>query len=103
MSQTLDPPSKARPSADDSAGKPKHVVTQELVVSKFDKVSSMMLAFAMFLAILVGLLFLLWLTSGKPKIVLAYPEIVENPAGRGDNAEGFERDFEPPGAVQNIF
>ena len=90
---------KTKPNADQSAVS--HTETpQELVVSDFDKVSSMLLAFAMFLGILVGLLFLLWVTSGKPRITLSYPEIIENPAGRGPNAEGFERDFEPPGAEE---
>lgn len=103
MSQTLSPKrvTPSIPQREKAADLPPRVQRpQELVVSKFDKVSSMLLAFALFLGILVGLLFLLWLTSGKPKIVIPYPEIIENPAGRGENAEGFERDFEPPGAEE---
>jgi hypothetical protein len=87
-------------SAPSGPQRPKSVRPQELVVSKFDKVSSLLLASVMFLGILVGMLFLLWLTSGKPKPIEVYPEIIENPAGRGPNAEGFERDFEPPGAEE---
>lgn len=59
-----------------------------------------MLALAMFIGIFVGLLFLLWLTSGRPVTTEVMPPIIENPAGRGENAEGFERDFEPPGAEE---
>jgi len=105
MSHTLAPqsPRPARGQASVEAPPqvlPHVVIPEDLRVTQFDKVSSLLLAMAMFLALLVGLLFLLWITSGKPKIVLSYPEIVENPAGRGENAEGFERDFEPPGAEE---
>lgn len=79
---------------------PTQVVRQEFKVSKFDQVSSLLLAFAMFIGILVGLLFLLWVTSGGPVKTELMPPIIENPAGRGENAEGFERDFEPPGAEE---
>lgn len=103
MSQTLAPDSADTPTKLGQLHRPvtpRSLLPQELGVSKFDKVSSWLLATAMFLGLLVGLLFLLWVTSGKPKIVMTYPEIVENPAGRGENAEGFERDFEPPGAEE---
>ncbi len=76
------------------------LTSAEIVVSKFDKVSSFLLSLAMFFGLLVGMLFLLWLTSGKPKPPKSFPPIPENPAGRGPNAEGFERDFEPPGAEE---
>lgn len=104
MSQTLIPePKTDRQSTGRPARPPKLVRTvepQELVVSKFDKVSSLLLAAVMFVGILVALLFLLWVTSGKPKPLPVYPEIIEEAAGRGENAEGFERDFEPPGAEE---
>ena len=106
MSQTLtpEPPTRNSTSESGSAKRPASsrpsLRPQELVVTKFDKVSSLLLAFAMFLGILVGLIFLLWVTSGKPKQIQAYPPLVENPEGRGENAEGFERDFEPPGAEE---
>ena len=104
MSQTLTPEPKPDRSSKNAAPRSdllrREVRPQELVVSKFDKVSSLLLAAAMFLGILVGLLFLLWLTSGKPKPPLVYPDIPEIEAGRGENAEGFERDFEPPGAEE---
>lgn len=73
---------------------------QELGVSKFDQVSSFLLALAMFIGIFVILLFLLWVTSGRTVTTEVMPPIIENPAGRGENAEGFERDFEPPGAEE---
>lgn len=104
MAQTLPPETETKPPKSERRSKasslPRAVRPQELVVSKFDKVSSLLLAAVMFVGILVALLFLLWLTSGKPKPITVYPEIVENPAGRGENAEGFERDFEPPGAEE---
>lgn len=104
MSQTLPPQyesNSANPKRSVGGALPKRAAQpQEFVVSKFDKVSSLLLAAAMFVGILVGLIFLLWLTSGKPKPIAVYPEIIENPAGRGENAEGFERDFEPPGAEE---
>lgn len=78
----------------------RHPTPQELGVSKFDQVSSFLLALAMFLGIFVILLFLLWVTSGRPVTTEVMPPIIENPAGRGENAEGFERDFEPPGAEE---
>lgn len=80
--------------------RPPVLTSKEIVVSKFDKVSAFLLALAMFFGLLVGMLFLLWLTSGKPKIPKALPPIEEIAAGRGENAEGFERDFEPPGAEE---
>lgn len=104
MSQTLTPEPKSKRTAPTEGARstvsPRTVRPQELVVSKFDKVSSLLLAAAMFVGILVGLLFLLWLTSGKPKPPTIYPDIPEIAAGRGENAEGFERDFEPPGAEE---
>ncbi len=106
MPQAPSPPRPAKPStaaASDPAlpaAGPKQVVRQELKVSRFDQVSSFLLAFAMFIGILVGLLFLLWVTSGGKVVTEVMPPIAENPAGRGENAEGFERDFEPPGAEE---
>lgn len=65
--------------------------------SRFDVVTSLFLALIGFIGIFVAMLVILWLTSrwtwGPPPLEMP----IENPAGRGDNAEGFERDFEPPG------
>lgn len=93
-------PSAAAPDPARPRPAPKQVIRQELTVSRFDQVSSFLLAFAMFIGIMVGMLFLLWITSGGTVETELMPPIIENPAGRGANAEGFERDFEPPGAEE---
>ncbi len=72
----------------------------ELRKSKFDSVSSLLLALLLIIGLAVGMLFMVWwdrrvYNPAKPMVLL-----VENPAGRGENAEGFERDFEPPGAEE---
>jgi hypothetical protein len=70
---------------------------EKLRTSQFDVVSSFLMALLWFIGTFVLMLFLVWLTTkikfGPPP----FPPIIENPAGRGDNAEGFERDFDPPG------
>ncbi|WP_153559147.1 hypothetical protein [Roseimaritima sediminicola] len=71
-----------------------------LGTSRFDSVSSWLMALALFIGIFVLMLFLIWLTRNLQFGAKEFPPIVENPAGRGENAEGFERDFEPPGAEE---
>ncbi len=71
-----------------------------LRTSKFDTVSSWLMALALFIGIFVLMLFLIWLTRNLKFSAKPFPPIVENAAGRGENAEGFERDFEPPGAEE---
>lgn len=71
---------------------------EALRTSKFDAVSSMFLAVILFLGAFVFMLFIVWLTMRMPVRVKPIEPIIENAAGRADNAEGFERDFEPPGA-----
>ncbi len=70
---------------------------EKLRTSRFDVVSSFLMALLWFIGTFVLMLFLVWLTTkisfGPPP----FPPIVENPAGRADNAEGSERDFDPPG------
>ncbi len=73
---------------------------REMSVSRFDKVVALLLTAILFVGLFTSLLFMLWLWN---KVKFPRPEIKvvaldENPAGRGDNAEGFERDFDPPGA-----
>lgn len=72
-----------------------------LRVSQFDQVSSLLMALLLFVGFAVFFMFLIWLCDQLDfrggKIVA---EIVEEAAGRGPNAEGFERDFEPPGAEE---
>jgi hypothetical protein len=59
----------------------------------------MFFALILFLGALVLMMFIVWLLSGdpRPKPVAILPE---KPEGRGENPEGFERDFEPPGAEE---
>ena len=71
----------------------------KLRTSRFDVVTSLFLALIFFIGAFVLMLFVIWLLSGEPK-QLVFAEIIENAAGRADNAEGFERDFEPPGAEE---
>lgn len=70
-----------------------------LKTQKVDVVASLLMAGLVVIGMLVFLLFVLWLTetftwkAGDIKID-------EQVAGRGDHAEGFERDIEPPGAEE---
>jgi len=67
---------------------------------RVDHVASLLMAGLMVIGLLVLLLFVVWLTqtftwsAGDIKIE------EERVAGRGDHAEGFERDIEPPGAEE---
>ena len=72
---------------------------ERLKLSRFDSVTSLFLALILFLGAFVFMMFVVWLLSGEPKPVALEP-IIENPPGRGENPEGFERDFEPPGAEE---
>jgi hypothetical protein len=58
------------------------------------------MALIIFIGTFVSMLFIIWLTSRWSFPPLAIEPIIENPAGRGENPEGFERDFEPPGAEE---
>ncbi|TWU57219.1 hypothetical protein [Rubripirellula reticaptiva] len=69
-------------------------------ISRFDVLTSFFMALMLFIGVFVFMLFVIWLTSRWTFAPLAIAPIIENPAGRGDNAEGFERDFEPPGAEE---
>lgn len=72
--------------------------TTGLRTQKVDIVASMLLSALFVAGLIVLLLFVVWLTqtftwqAGDIKIEQ------ERIAGRGDHAEGFERDIEPPGA-----
>ena len=72
---------------------------EQLRISKFDVVTSLFLSLILFIGAFVLMMFIVWLLSGKPKPRPLAP-LIENPAGRGENPEGFERDFEPPGAEE---
>lgn len=68
-------------------------------LSRFDSVTSLFLALILFLGAFVLMMFIIWVLSGEPDPPRIAP-IIENPPGRGENPEGFERDFEPPGAEE---
>ncbi len=76
-------------------------VSKALQTSDVDQVSSWLMAAFLFLGFFVFFMGMMWLLSKldfRGGEIVA--EIVEEAAGRGDNAEGFERDFEPPGAEE---
>ena len=113
MSATLETPPANRP--DESVDQPasaemplspralKRLQEREkLRTSKFDVVSAFLMALLWFIGVFVLLLFVVWVTSRISFGPRPFPPIVENAAGRGDNAEGFERDFEPPGAEEIV-
>lgn len=72
---------------------------EKFKLSQFDAITSLFLSLILFLGIFVLMMYIIWLLSGDPKPVALAP-IIENPAGRGENPEGFEDDFEPPGAEE---
>jgi hypothetical protein len=93
--------------AEDQAVSPAHDAAEErkaerekLRISKFDIVTSFFMALILFIGAFVTMLFIIWLTSRFSFAPRAIEPIIENPAGRGENPEGFERDFEPPGAEE---
>jgi hypothetical protein len=69
-------------------------------ISRFDIVTSLFMALILFIGVFVTMLFIVWLTSRWTFPPRAIAPIIENPAGRADNAEGLERDFEPPSAEE---
>lgn len=71
-----------------------------LRITKFDIITSFFMALILFIGTFVTILFIVWLTSRWSFPPRAIEAIIENPAGRGPNPEGFERDFEPPGAEE---
>lgn len=76
------------------------VATRSLRTQKVDKVASLLMSLLIIIGLIVFLLFVVWLTTnftwGPGDIEIA----AENVAGRGDHAEGFERDVEPPGSEE---
>lgn len=73
---------------------------EKLRTSRFDIVTSFFMALILFIGTFAALLFIVWLTSRFSFPPRPIEPIIENPAGRGENPEGFERDFEPPGAEE---
>ena len=101
MSSVASPQKSSSESAQGSVDKQelRRLEREKLRISKFDVVTSLFLSLILFIGTFVLMLFIVWLLGGKPKPRALAP-LIENPAGRGDNAEGFERDFEPPGAEE---
>lgn len=69
-------------------------------VQKVDRVASLLLSGLVVSGLLVLLLFVIWLTQ---TLTWSAGEIIideQRAAGRGDHAEGFERDVEPPSAEE---
>jgi hypothetical protein len=76
-----------------------HVDESSMRTNKVEQVSSLLISIAVMLALAVGALFMLFLlsmdwSSRPPEMTLE----VERIAGRGDNAAGYDRDFDPPAA-----
>jgi hypothetical protein len=69
-----------------------------LKVSRYDQVASLLISLLIIIGFAVAIMFIIWLTATlvfRPRAVPV--KLVENNAGRGDHAEGFERDLEAPG------
>lgn len=82
------------------SGDERFVEREKLRTSRFDIVTSFFMALILFIGTFALLLFIVWLTSRFSFPPRPIAPIIENPAGRGENPEGFERDFEPPGAEE---
>jgi hypothetical protein len=67
---------------------------------KVDHVASLLMAALVVVGLLVLLLFVVWLTQTFTWTAGDIRIEQERVAGRGDHAEGFERDIEPPGAEE---
>jgi hypothetical protein len=67
-------------------------------VSAYDNVASLLITLIILIGVTVAILFIIWLTTTLVFRQKSVPvKLVENVAGRGDHAEGFERDLEAPG------
>ncbi|MEL6895627.1 MAG: hypothetical protein AAFP90_05945 [Planctomycetota bacterium] len=73
---------------------------KRMATSKFDVVSSWLMALLWFIGLAALFLFIIWLSHRVHFPAAPMELLVEEAAGRGENAEGFERDFEPPGAEE---
>lgn len=72
--------------------------TSALHVSRFDQVAGLLVALLIMVGVAVLGMFIIWLTATLVfRISPVRVKLVENPPGRGDHAEGFERDLEAPG------
>lgn len=72
--------------------------TSQMHVSRFDQVASLVVALLIMVGVAVVGMFIIWLTATLEFHARSVPvKLVENVPGRGDHAEGFERDLEAPG------
>jgi hypothetical protein len=72
--------------------------TSKMHVSRFDQVASLVVALLIMVGVAVVGMFIIWLTATLVFVPRSVPvKLVENVPGRGDHAEGFERDLEAPG------
>jgi hypothetical protein len=99
MATVAPPPA---PSASPAPKKPKtRVEGEQLRVSAYERVASIVVSLLIFLGTLVTILFLVVLTQRLMRVEETVPvEYVEEAYGRGDHAMGFERDPDPPGAEE---
>ncbi|MCY3006039.1 MAG: hypothetical protein NTV29_08670 [Planctomycetota bacterium] len=81
-----------------SAGRMLHVDESSMRTNKVEQVSSLLISVALMLALAVGMLFLLFLLSMNWTRQQKMGIEAEKLAGRGENAAGFDRDFDPPSA-----
>ena len=75
-----------------------HIDETSMKTNRVEQVSSILVSTAVMLGMAVAMLFLLFLLQMNWKRPQEMILEVEQIAGRGDNAAGFERDFDPPGA-----
>lgn len=73
------------------------VQPKELRASAYDSVASLLIALLIFVGFFVGLMFIVWLTGQLLFTKAPIPVELVDFSGRGDHAEGFERDMLEPG------
>lgn len=91
-------PAKAGEASHPERVAPHSVATMR--VQKVDRVASLLLSGLVVSGLLVLLLFVIWLTQTLTWTAGAITIDEQRVAGRGDHAEGFERDVEPPAAEE---
>jgi hypothetical protein len=79
------------------------VSTRNLRTQKVDVVASLLMSTFIISGALVFVLFVIWFTSTYKWETGGIQVEEERVAGRGDHAEGFARDIEPPGAEEADF
>ena len=70
----------------------------DIKVSSYDRVAALLISLLILIGFAVALMVVIWLTHTLVFRQQGVPvKLVENVGGRGDHAEGFERDLEAPG------